>query len=156
MQRKTIFLAIAFILPVLIFVFLKMFGKNEFEIPIFHKDKIEAISGCGYNYTAPYILSDTILASMGGRKSDATLVLFSQMQEEGRMRLAEKYKPNQLQIVSFGEEGNEKMKCAFLLTEKFNSALIDGNGQIRGYYQTTNREEVDRLMIELSILFKEY
>jgi hypothetical protein len=156
MQRKTIFLAIAFILPIIVFVFLKMFGKNEFEIPVFHKDKVDTIGGCDYKYSAPYVLPDTILSSMGSKQSDATLVLFSQMQKEGAIRLAEKYKPNQLQVVTINVEDGQEMRCVFLLTEKFNSVLIDSKGQIRGYYQITTREEVDRLMIELSILFKEY
>jgi hypothetical protein len=156
MQRKPIFLAIAFILPIVIFVFLKMFGKNEFEIPIFHKDKIEAVAGCDNKYVAPYILPDTIITSVGGNGSEAILILFSGIEKEGKMRLNEKYKPNQLQVVSLSEENAKGMKCAFLLADKFNSVLVDNKRQIRGYYQITTRDEVDRLMVELSILFKEY
>jgi hypothetical protein len=33
---------------------------------------------------------------------------------------------------------------------------VDNKMQIRGYYQLTTREEADRLLMEISILLKDY
>lgn len=43
---KGVLLFIALILPVLIFVFLKMFGKNQFDIPIFNHTEISDGANC--------------------------------------------------------------------------------------------------------------
>ena len=42
----------------------------------------------------------------------------------------------------------------FVHTDKF--VLVDKEGQIRGYYDGTNRKDVDRLITEISILLQEY
>lgn len=41
----------------------------------------------------------------------------------------------------------------FVHTDKF--VLVDRQGTIRGYYNGTNRKDVDRLMVEIKILLKE-
>ena len=41
----------------------------------------------------------------------------------------------------------------FVHTDKF--VLVDKEGRIRGYYNGTNRKDVDRLMVEIKILLKE-
>ncbi len=156
MKRKTIFLSLALILPVIVFVFLKMFGKNKFEIPVFHDKKVEVVAGCDYTYTAPYMLPDSSLSAIGWKGNEATLIVFSNMEVEGKMRLSEKFEPTKLQIVSLSEMDGEKLKCIFLLPDKFNAVLLDHKKQIRGYYKLSTREETDRLMIELSILLNDY
>jgi hypothetical protein len=156
MKQKTIFLSLALILPVIVFVFLKIFGKNKFEIPVFHDKKVELVAGCDYKYTAPYLLPDSALAAIGWKGNEATLIMFSKMEGEGKMRLTEKFEPTRLQVVTLVEEDGKKLKCAFLLSDKFNAVLVDQKKQIRGYYQLSNREETDRLMVELSILLNDY
>jgi hypothetical protein len=156
MQRKTIFLSLALILPVIVFVFLKMFGKNKFEIPVFHDKKVELVTGCDYKYAAPYLLPDSALSAIGWKGNEATLIMFSKMEGEGKMRVSEKFESTKLQVVNLAEGDGKKMKCAFLLSDKFNAVLVDQKKQIRGYYQLSTREEVDRLMVELSILLNDY
>ncbi len=51
------------------------------------------------------------------------------------------------------EEGDE-VTPDFLHATKF--MLIDPLGRIRGYYEATNREDVDRLILEVKILLYEY
>jgi protein SCO1/2 len=41
----------------------------------------------------------------------------------------------------------------FIHSEKF--ILVDGQKRIRGYYDGTDRDEVDRLLVEIAILKKE-
>jgi hypothetical protein len=156
MKRKAIFLSLVFILPVIVFVFLKMFGKNEFEIPVFHSKKVAAVSGCNDGFAVPYTLPDSILYSIGWKNAEATLILFSTMEKEGIMRLKERYSSTKLHIITMSENDLKRLRCPFLLPDKFGSVLVDNKRQIRGYYQLTTREETDRLLVELSILLKEY
>jgi hypothetical protein len=156
MQRKTIFLSLALILPVIVFVFLKMFGKNKFEIPVFHSKVVEKVAGCDYNYPTPYSVPDSVLSSMGWKGNEATLITFLKMEGEGKMRLTERFEPNKLQVVTLTESEGAKWKCAFLLSDKFNAVLVDQKKQIRGYYQVNTREEIDRLIVEVSILLNDY
>jgi hypothetical protein len=156
MQRKTIFLSLALILPVIVFVFLKMFGKNKFEIPVFHDKPVEKVAGCDRNYPTPYLVPDSVLSSVGWKGNEAALITFLKIEGEGKMRLTERFEPNKLQVVTLSESEGTKWKCAFLLSDKFNAVLVDHKKQIRGYYQTTTREEIDRLMVEVSILLNDY
>ncbi len=48
----------------------------------------------------------------------------------------------------------ESLEDQFVHTDKF--VLIDKGGQIRGYYNGTDRKDVDRLMTEVDILLQEY
>lgn len=43
---KFIFLGVLLLFPVLIYLFLQGFGKNEFEIPIFHQEGVEMLYEC--------------------------------------------------------------------------------------------------------------
>ena len=158
MQRKTIFLSLAFILPIIVFVFLKMFGKNQFEIPVFHAKKVEMGSGCDYQYVAPYILPDSILSMIGWKNEQATLIIYSNIVSLEVKRLSEEFEPSMLQVVTMADDSKASMvkNCVFLLPAKSNAVLVDQKKQIRGYYQLTNRDEVDRLMVEISILVNDY
>ena len=47
-------------------------------------------------------------------------------------------------------------KCVFFLKDRYDLVLVDRAGLIRGEYISDDREEVDRLLMELAILFKKY
>ena len=49
--------------------------------------------------------------------------------------------------------GAANIEDQFVHTDKF--VLVDKQGRIRGYYNGTNRKDVDRLMVEIKILLKE-
>ncbi len=50
----------------------------------------------------------------------------------------------------------ERKKCFLFLEEPNDLILVDSAKRIRGYYQLSSREEVDRLLMELSIMLKRY
>ncbi|HRG11297.1 MAG TPA: hypothetical protein PLJ08_22175, partial [Cyclobacteriaceae bacterium] len=61
MSRKFIYLFLALLLPGLIFVFLRKYGKNEFNIPVYYETGVtDAPAACGY-YPTPYRVVDSIL-----------------------------------------------------------------------------------------------
>ena len=156
MKRKILFLSLALLLPVIVFIFLKMFGRNQFDIPVYHKDSVELIAGCERAFEAPYVIADSVTAEIGWKGNEATLISFSEIPSEGLMRLKEDFEPSQLQIVSLNESKFARLRCVFLVSEKYNAVLLDGKKQIRGYYQLTSRDEADRLLMEISILLKDY
>ena len=160
MKRKTFFLTLALILPVLVFLFLKFFGRNKFEIPVYYQDTIEIPRDCLVNFQAPYSVSDSTLIALGVDLHRACLILFKNMTGENDIRLREEVQQNKLQVVNLSEvlskEKESKMRCIFLLPDKFNSVLLDEQRRIRGYYQVDSRDETDRLLVELKILFNDY
>jgi hypothetical protein len=156
MKRKILFLSLALLLPVIVFLFLKTFGRNQFDIPVYHKDSVEFIAGCERTFEAPYVIADSVTAEIGWKGNEATLISFAKIPSEGLMRLKEDFEPSQLQIVSFNESKFARLRCVFLVSEKYNAVLIDSKKQIRGYYQLTSRDEADRLLMEISILLKDY
>jgi hypothetical protein len=160
MKRKTIFLTLALILPILVFLFLKFFGQNKFEIPVYYQDAIEKPTNCSIDFRAPYSVSDSLLSALGVDSHRACFILFKNMTGENDIRLREEVQQNKLQVVYLSEvlrkEEESQMRCAFLLPDKFNSVLIDEKRRIRGYYAVDSRDETDRLLVELKILFNEY
>ncbi|MCE2895933.1 MAG: hypothetical protein LW721_15985 [Flammeovirgaceae bacterium] len=156
MKRKIIFLSLALLLPVIVFLFLKTFGRNRFDIPVYHKDSVEFMVGCERTFEAPYVIADSVTTEIGWKGNEATLISFSEILSEGLMRLKEDFEPSQLQIVSLNESKFARLRCVFLVSEKYNAVLVDSKKQIRGYYQLTSRDEADRLLMEISILLKDY
>ncbi|MFN7262144.1 MAG: hypothetical protein ACK5TU_19800 [Cyclobacteriaceae bacterium] len=156
MKRKILFLSLALLLPVIVFLFLKMFGRNQFDITVYHKDSVEFMVGCERIFEAPYIIADSIASGIGWQGNEATLISFAKIPSEGLMRLKEDFEPSRLQIVSINEAELARLKCVFLVSERYNAVLVDSKRQIRGYYQLTTREEADRLLMEISILLKDY
>lgn len=178
-----IILFIALLLPACIFVFLKIFGKNEFAVqPLFQDSIPKTVAPCGLSYTLPYMVPDSVLQAL---KKDAPgeLFIITFAEEESQIqRLVDEYKSDPLQIIKafrgnatsgtvVSREDNSGMiseagiesstlehwrKCIFLLKEPFNLVLVDKSGTIRGQYDVKDRDEVDRLITELAILFKKY
>ncbi len=160
MKRKNLFLSLALILPILVFLFLKFFGKNKFEIPIFHQTKIESVADCDLKYQLPYTVADSILTSLHCDGKRATLILFKPLDGENDLRFKEEIEQSKLQIVSIDDslsvDFKKGLSCVFLLPVKENAILVDEQRRIRGYYHMDSREEMDRLLVELKILFNEY
>ncbi len=161
MKRKTILLSLALVFPVILFIFLKMFGRNHFDIPVYHEKQLSPRAGCDYQYPIPYQIADSLYISFGWKPQHIMLVSFSPMADESRLRVNEKFKPNVLQIVNAEEDRYKNLKanlkqCIFLVPDEFNTVLVDDKKRIRGYFQLNNREETDRLIVELAILLQEY
>jgi protein SCO1/2 len=157
MNKKVLYLLIALALPGLIFIFLKIFGKNHFDVPIYYKDGIsDSIKECSGVHHGQYTLPDSVLIIFGYKNDAASL--FVDASEIGNKEL-EKLKQlfkNRLQIVSLeGVESirlNQIKKCTLFLKEPWKAVLVDKQKRIRGYYAFTSLEEMDRLNVEVEIL----
>lgn len=164
MNRKFTFLLIALVLPVLVFIFLKFFGRNEFSVePLFQTTESKLPTGCvGVNI--PYIISDgAYLALKKEHEADSLLIIFYESMtndlkasDAQLIRLAEYLKVDTgIGFIRISEKSTS-MECTLLLKSSLDLVLVDGKKRIRGQYNSNDRDEVDRLMTELDIILKRY
>ncbi|MEQ8302223.1 MAG: hypothetical protein RIB47_02445 [Cyclobacteriaceae bacterium] len=159
---KRIVLFTALLLPVLIFVFLKFFGKNEFELPVYYTETIPITSSeCAEAYPVPYRISNSPLISQGKHTVLAFYDGLSEVEtssyENQLKRLENEFNPTEFELIVVQDSlANQKEKnCVFLMADN-RLVLIDSDGRIRGYYKDASLKEVDRLILELQILLKKY
>jgi len=158
MPRKFIYLFLALLLPGLIFVFLRKFGKNEFNIPVYYETGVtDAHALCG-TYTAPYRVADTILNSIRTANKPVLVVVDTSAEVRRNLGRIEAELDNSFSVAlpNASVDWTGWLDCAFLLSKPWTAVLIDSQGQIRGYYTPGSREEADRLAVELRILLKQY
>lgn len=177
---KIIILFFALLLPVCIFLFLRIFGSNEFNIPIYYQTQTELDSiGCE-GLKAPYQLLEVIFDGIEGNKNvklnGITTVIFmasdSVIDKELKRQLnrVQDRLPEQmvnLQLVGWSNVEDVKgwntdqieklsfqtiKRCVLLSSRDNQFVLIDSGGNIRGYYGSREVEEVDRLIVEVKIL----
>lgn len=163
MSKKFIYLLLALLLPIGVFVFLRMFGKNEFTIPVYYKQGVEDVQpSCTYTYPVPYSVPDSIMQRIGLAADKSVVLLIadtSTVVDIGLKRLQEEFEPTDFQLVypSGGQASLDHWySCFFFLKKPWSAVLIDSEKRIRGYYAPNSREEVDRLIVEMKILLKKY
>src|SRR6267378_935948 len=157
MNKKITYLLVALALPGLIFIFLKIFGKNHFDIPVYYKDGIsDSLKECSGAHHGQYTLPDSVLTIFSNKNAEASLfVEASEISNKELEKLKQSFE-NQLQIISL--EGieparlNRIKKCILFLKEPWKAVLVDKQKRIRGYYAFNSLEETDRLNVEVEIL----
>jgi hypothetical protein len=158
MNKKILYLFLALALPVLVFLFLKYFGKNEFDIPVYYTEGIgDSAVICKIKSKGQYYVSDSVLNKWNWKKGTAILV--SAVPEKETNELNEFVKEAQfdgLQLLSLSDNEKNLKDCVLFLREPWNAVLIDAQKRIRGYYKIGYRDEMDRLEVELKILLKKY
>ena len=162
-SKKILFLFLALLLPVVVFLFLKGFGKNEFNVPPMFQDVIESPEDCtSFEYITPYIISDSIMSRLSWSKHDSlTLIVFNDTSEEASNkklvqidRLRVEFPTEKLNVVTSTEVMFKS--CIFLLKATDNAVMMDSKRRIRGQYNLTDLDEADRLIMEVKIILKEY
>jgi hypothetical protein len=177
MSKKFLYLFLALALPGLVFVFLKQFGKNEFKVPVFFEEGLLADSLCSISSRGPYQVPDSIIGKIGFNKSfNAHLVIVYPFVKDDLTevtRIKSKYALDSVEIVvlsgvpnfpkteipitflDFNNFGN-LVWCWLRVAEPMSVIVLDSKNQIRGFYDGSKRDEIDRLDLELSILLKKY
>lgn len=162
--KKIIFLFIALLLPGFIFVFLKIFGKNQFDVPpLFQTEAPVLKDGCD-PVKAPYVIAPEILNGFVRTGDSLAIVFFSadSTLDAGSKKLyqqlSDMYKqdPVALAVSTSSPEGADFFNCIFAMTKPNDIALVDKNGLIRGQYESADRDEIDRLKTEITIILKKY
>lgn len=177
MYKKFLYLFLALALPALIFIFLKKFGKNEFQVQTFFMEGLKSDSICTVSSAGPYQVPDSVISKIGFKKPKELRVVIiypfvkEDLTEVGRIK--SKYARDSVEILILsGVPNNPKsdIPSAFLdfnnfgnvvwcwlrVAEPFSVVVLDKENRIRGYYDGSKREEMDRLDMELSILLGKY
>lgn len=159
--KKVLFIFLALLLPICIFVFLKIFGKNEFAVPPLYTDEHPGnISECGVTVKLPYHVPDSVQASLSLAESDFTLIHFGALSSNAKKYLDKVQREYASEIkfrfLNSSDTISFLKKCVFFLKEPYDLVLVDDTGIIRGEYTSEERDEIDRLRTELTILLKRY
>jgi hypothetical protein len=183
-KKKIILLFLSLMLPIVVFIFLKSFGKNEFAVQPLFQDSVQVPKDCAnLKYTAPYSISDSLLFKLYRSVGDSlTLFVFDDTLSSHRKensiqmeRIITESSFNQMRYITNSAtlmnnaimpkavvvelSNNEFLalrNCIFLLKPGDNSVLIDWGGRIRGQYDLTNLDDADRLLMEIQIILKQY
>lgn len=178
--KQLVILSAAFVLPIGIFIFLKTMGKNEFAVePFYQQGVIEVSSECGPHYQTPYAVQQHVLADISWSENDSlTLYIFNaekEMTGEVSRRMADKLATAEFSAYVLASDSSEASKqyalpvlvkdvvtldqlreCILIMEQGKNAVLVDRLRRIRGYYNLGDREELDRLSVELTIILKKY
>ncbi len=186
---KPIFLVLIILLPAVIFLFLKSFGSNQFDIPVYYQSGVVDTldNNCGRSTAVPYLVN-TKPASQVVHKiyhfekskspelefrlqeleriqnaigSNNGVLLFSFLNNPAISKSAFdnlddriNYDPSFWSIRPVNPATYDVFKNCELVMSDIDDrvVLVDNREQIRGYYDISDREETDRLIVELKIL----
>ena len=152
--KKPILLFLALLFPVCIFLFLKFFGKNEFDVPALYQQEEPIVpAGCDYSYQIPYRIADSLKMSLS--RSGIKQIYLVNFSSDKLVRVTEAY-GGDISIIPGTGFSEVTRACAFLMPKESDIVLIDDQGKLRGQYESSDREEIDRLLLELDILLKKY
>ncbi|MFZ1808763.1 MAG: hypothetical protein WAU36_16150 [Cyclobacteriaceae bacterium] len=175
MIRKGLLLFLALLLPIIIFVFLHFFGKNEFDVPVLYQTAEELPANCELEVSFPYKVKSDKVDIAGGavvlfssglstEVLDDALFQLSRLKDEFGseaprvivLRNGEDELPVlENEIVLVTSEYELEQQCVFLAKSN-RIVLIDTDAHIRGLYPDASLKEIDRLILELKIIFKQY
>jgi hypothetical protein len=159
--KKIFFLFFALLLPICIFLFLRIFGKNEFVVdPLYDDVYPQGIQECGIEITLPYRIPDSVRAELKLQEKSFTLIYVGELTSDSEKQLNRVRKVHgnevKLEILPSSDNSLRMKRCIFFLQDPYDLVLVNPAGIIHGQYVSTDREEIDRLLTELTILFKRY
>lgn len=154
-------------------------GKNEFAVDPLHQTGVMQVSTeCGVTYQTPYVVPQHVLADLRWSNLDSlTLYVFDNRDFDEKavtIKLKEANTHPELQLhkvlsdsllTADGDKDpiirdavsiEQLQECFFILEKDKNAVLVDKRQRIRGYYDLSSREELDRLALEIKIILKKY
>lgn len=173
---KTLALIIILGLPIAIIFFLKTFGENKFDLPIMHQDGPEWIIGvCANGQGQHYVIIPEELARASTPEMIKVFAIVdsAQLQDIKLLnRISSALDVSAIDVIviasavldsSIFDEGIRAAKveanqlkyftdCSLLLKDDFNIVLVDTQNRIRGYYILSDKEEIERLIVEIKVL----
>ena len=174
--KKIFFLIAALVIPSLIYIFLRGFGHNKFEIPIYYQDgasiegcdnsasthlvKFEnyALEGAHLFYFPQWVNDDEFYRQCNRIRDKQPDVIFTAIADSTNAMVL-----GNLLMVLDDAHLYEIANCALILGQEaaitkpiYNQlVLVDSKKRIRGYFNGNEIEDMDRLDVELDILKKE-
>ncbi len=157
--KKVLLLFLALMLPVCIFLFLRIFGKNEFSVPPLYTEVLPENAGeCDIAIALPYRIPKAVQDSLLLSKNKMTLIHFGVLEsvEHNNLNRVKEEHGHRVGFIMLPDAAARLKSCVFFLAGKNDLVLVDNEGTIRGQYISSDRDEIDRLLMELTILFNEY
>jgi len=190
-MKKRIILLMTLAIPVAVFLFLKIFGENKYEIPVYFEQGIEGCSDLSQPHTVNMDLlrvspknycviglMDSLIDednrafvteliriqdAFYGRAEPQFILLTDSDSQETQSTLMDLFKENGLNpaYTTFVKLNTSEMQDFIECGLGFGKpdggeiedlALVDEEGKIRGFYARNDREQTDRLILELKIL----
>jgi hypothetical protein len=158
--KKVIILFLGLILPILIFIFLRVFGRNQFDVPALYSEGVPAQPGCNYTYGKPYLIPDTVWNRLDV-PLEAKLVVVSYAPDHSALIPVVESSEGIFLVKGDALEPDDFYatfirECLFLVKYPVNVALIDKSKIIRGHYNVEDQDELDRLKTEIAIILENY
>ncbi|MBA4056955.1 MAG: hypothetical protein C0490_19730, partial [Marivirga sp.] len=140
-KQKVVFLFLALILPICIFIFLKLFGRNEFAVPPLYSDTYPDQGDCKDSIKLPYSIPDSIHSQLPLIQDSLVLIAFGEMSIGSNnqiKRIETEFGSDPLAL--FYATSSERYlfwkKCIFFLKDPLDLVLVDRSGVIRGQYES--------------------
>src|SRR5690606_11238521 len=157
---KVIILIAALAVPIAVFLFLKIFGKNEFAVEPLFTDAVPE-NNCGVEYSLPYRIPDSVRSTLPFDESTALVVIrFPDGAESAARnfrRVEDTFANDPVPFVRLPRTGNERLReCIYFLDGNFSAVAVDRVGAIRGRYELADLKDADRLSVELKIMLRKY
>ena len=150
--KKVVILFVGLALPITIFLFLKIFGENKFEVAaLFQTQLPENISDC-QGISVPYRIRPETVANFL-RDDDQLGVVIIEQDLARLSRITDQFNDDPINVKQIDSIASVPLKkCVFLLHEPYDVVLFDRQGNIRGQYFSGERDEIDRLILEITII----
>ena len=174
---KVALLVVTLALPALIFIFLKLFGENTFEVPIYHTNGVDQnVEGCSFP-SGQYHVDPSQMPEEARLQGKISVVAFVADRKVLNQldRVDQSFSHKSLQILNIcdsttitelggGSSGSlrqlylnshkhrQLIRCGFVAENDRQLVLVDQLSRIRGYYLAEDWEEIDRLILEIKIL----
>jgi len=161
--KKLVFLMLALLAPVTIFIFLKLFGRNEFHVPVLHEERLPGIAAsCDFDYHLPYRIADSVITAFDVNRDDSVYVFsFKREHADAVNRINTEFRNDPVRVIGPEQAGelfepHVLQQCILLMHPDTAVAIVDNQNRLRGYYDGGDRDEVDRMIVEIKIMLKQY
>ncbi len=163
--------------PLAVVIFLKYFGVNQFELPIFHKNGPEwEREWCDYNdgqhfvnfplemnelmqpgksailvgnYFEEYKSLTNTLNRIPNTFDKAILDFFLIISET---QIVDDLSADIIRVSLSQNTSRAFNDCQLILANRYQFVLIDTQNRIRGYYDLSDEEEMERLIVEVKVM----
>lgn len=161
---KVFVITVVLLVPVVVFLFLKKFGSNEFALPVYYENgnpleqcyTDDSVHHLSPKFRATYLRKAPVLVGFEGE--------YNNQFEYDLLNVLKKYPEIEVKKINLccvtDETRHRVLNCELVLGEdryideaELNKyVLIDSAYQIRGYFTIDDLDEINRLDMELDIL----
>ncbi len=158
--KKGFILLFSLLFPIIVFLFLKFYGQNEYELSVYNSSCSEIIDEYIINdfnrknnirivdirMTDNDILVDNYINKLGINDQIEVITLSNKLRNLNWLNIVvDKVLIERLS----GCIPNEYLEKSFIL-------LLDKQNRVRGHFYSADRKEIERLDVEIDILLLEY